>query len=200
MSVSTSMSSITVRRGFAYSALIAANSSFIIPISFSRLAKIDRYSSISCPMARNSSWILSRSRPVKRCSFKSKIALACASLKRYVPLTTSRPGSAINLTSASTSPAGHAFASSASFASVGFAAVRISSMTGSRFSTAIAKPTNTCALSRALLSLNTVRRRITSSRNSIKAPIISFKFIIIGRPPLIASIFMPKLVCSCVYL
>jgi len=71
----------------------------------------------------------------------------------------------------------------------------MSLITSSMLATAIAKPTRTCARSRDLVSRCLIRRVTTSWRKAVKAEIMSFKFKLSGRPPLIASMLAPNVVC-----
>ena len=67
-------------------------------------------------------------------------------------------------------------------------------------SSAIRSPSRMCARASALRSSNSVRRRTTSRRNSMKCSMMSSSGSTRGRPPTIASMMMPKVVCSCVCL
>ena len=77
-------------------------------------------------------------------------------------------GSAMSWISGSTSFAGQRRSISRSRAICGSFAERMSAITSSILATAIARPTNTCARSRALPSRNFVRRPTTSSRKAMK--------------------------------
>ena len=135
------------RRGSSYFSFIASNSSFTTRrISFSS-AKIASSFLISSCSSFNSSSILSRSKHCSLLSCIAKIAAACIS---------DSPNLAINLLSAS------------SYAS------RMVLITSSILSSAIFKPSRMCALSRAFLSSNSVRLRITTRRCLINSPKISF--------------------------
>ena len=75
---------------------------------------------------------------------------------------------------------------------------RMVATTSSTFSTATARPHNTCARSRALRSSNAVRRATTSSRKSRNADRMVRNSICSGRPPFSASMLQPKWVCIAV--
>ena len=91
--------------------------------------------------------------------------------------------------------AGQSRAIICSRASAGLGALRIRRIMSSMLATATARPTNTCARSRDLDSRCLVRRLTTSSRKAVKAVIMSRRVSCSGRPPLIASMLAPKLVC-----
>ena len=104
-------------------------------------------------------------------------------------------GSAISSTSGPMSLAGQSRAIICSRASAGLGALRIRRIISSMLATATARPTNTCARSRDLASRCLVRRLTTSSRKAVKAAMKSLRLSCSGRPPLIASMLAPKLVC-----
>ena len=91
--------------------------------------------------------------------------------------------------------AGQSRAIICSRATAGLGALRISRIMSSMLATATARPTNTWARSRDLASRCLMRRLTTSSRKAVKETIMSRKVSCSGRPPLIASMLAPKLVC-----
>ena len=155
-----------------------------------------RYSLISSPSFFSSSPISSRPSAVRRCRRNSRMARACSSDRRMVlPRVSLWRGSAISSTSGPMSLAGQSRAIICSRASAGLGAARIRRIISSMLATATARPTNTCARSRDLASRCLVRRLTTSSRKAVKMAMKSFRFSCSGRPPLMASMLAPKLVC-----
>ena len=101
-------------------------------------------------------------------------------------------GSAISSTSGPMSLAGQSRAIICSRASAGLGAARIRRIMSSMLATATARPTNTCARSRDLVSRCLVRRLTTSSRKAVNEEIMSLRLSCSGRPPLIASMLAPN--------
>ena len=80
------------------------------------------------------------------------------------------------------------------------AEARISAITASRWSSAIARPSRMWARASAFFSSNSMRRRTTSRRNSTKWSSRSTSGSTRGRPLTIASVMTPKVVWNCVCL
>ena len=95
-----------------------------------------------------------------------------------------------------TKPGAHGLAKRPALASAGVSACLISSMIGSIFSSATARPSKIWARSLALRSSNIVRLVTTSRRWRTKASKISCKFINLGWPSVRATILMPKELCN----
>ncbi len=90
--------------------------------------------------------------------------------------------------------------SSACLASAGEGARLMSSITSSTLDSATARPSRMWPRSRAFFSSNAVRRVTTSRRWPTKASIISLRLSSRGWLSTSATMFMPKLSCSCVCL
>ena len=151
-----------MRRWSPYSSRIAINSSRITSIKRSTFSRILMNSAIFSSTSPYSSRILSCSRPVNLCNFKSRIACACFSDKRYAlpckPSSGSRPiglhdTSPARAIMSATTPASQVFASNCSLASAGLAEFLINSIISSILLNAIAKPSKICARARALRKL-----------------------------------------------
>ena len=125
--------------------------------------------------------IFSRSRPVRRCRRRSRMAFAWVSESGIGRRPRPRPGSSIRRSAVRRRRPANRGPSTASRAVAGSAAARINWITGSRLATAMARPTNTWARSRALPSSKMVRRVMTSSRKATKAAMMS-RSGIISRP------------------
>ena len=149
--------SILVLLSSPYFSLISNNSFLITANIFSSLLKINLNSSIIFNNSANSFSIFSLSKPVKRLSFISNIALACASL---------RPNWAINPLLASSSP---------------FDAF-ISLIIASIWSKAIFKPSNIWTLFSAASKSNWVLRIIISLWKSMYLEMISLRPRVLGTP------------------
>ena len=89
---------------------------------------------------------------------------------------------------------------SAALATGGVGEVLMVSMNSSMLASATARPSSTWPRSRALRSSNTVRRVTTSRRCSRKIAIRSFRLHSLGWLSISATMFMPKVSCSCVCL
>ena len=172
---SPSASMISVRRLSPCFSRVARSSSMTIFINSASLARIARSRSIVVSNSASSSRIFCRSNPVSRWSCMSRIAWAWISVSEN---SMTRPIRA----------------------SAGFFAARISLMTASRWSSAILRPSRTCARASALRRSCSVRRRTTSRRNSIKCSTSSSSLRICGRPATIANIMMLNDACNWVCL
>ena len=127
------------------------------------------------------------------------MALACSAESLYVPsAVTLWRGSSMSVIIASMSRAGQSRAIRASRASLASWDARMSLITSSMLLTAVAKPTSTCARSRALFRRCLVRREITSSRNATNDCSRSLRFMTCGRPPSSATTLAPKVDCNAV--
>ena len=132
---------------------------------------MDLSRSICLRTSASSSRIFCRSRPVSRCSRMSRMALDWI---------WDRPNCVIKPSRAST----------------GDLEARMSSMTASRWSRAIRRPSRMWARASAFRSSYSVRRRTTSRRNSMKFSHRSTSGRTNGRPSTRASVMIPNVVCS----
>ena len=175
ISKSPSASTISVRRASPYFSWVSLSSLTTISINNVSLARIARRRSMVFINPANSSTIFCRSNPVNRWSCISRIAWAWSFVRENC---TSRPLRA----------------------SVGFVESLINLITASKWSSAIFSPSRIWARASAFRRSCSVRRRTTSRLNSIKCSTTSSSVSTCGRPATIASVMMPKDVCSCVCL
>ena len=157
----------SVLRSSLYWALTWSNSSLIICILNSKLARMSFKCSINFMMSSYSALSLSCSRPVNWRNLISTMARAWISVKekRSIKLF---------------------------FASSGVLDARIIRITSSIWSLAMIKPSRIWARSSACFNSNWVRRVMTSWRCSTNNRIKSFKFNKRGLPPTSAMLFTPK--------
>ena len=128
---------ISLRRSFPYFSATSRSSSLRMPMRTSSEPKISRSSSMSARTSDNSSSSFSISRPVRRASLMSRIALACRSV-RLNELWSSCDAVLVSLDP------------------------RMTLITSSMLSTATLRPSRICSRSSALLRSYSVRRTMTS--------------------------------------
>ena len=189
-----------VRREVVSSARAFSNSSRITSMRRICEPRISSSSRMVPATSVISAVIFSRSRPVRRCSRKSRMPRAWASVRRTVfSGVMTLPGSSMRASRAETSAAGQSRDMSSVRAAAGSGLARMTRMTSSILATAMARPTRRWARSRALASSKRERRRMTSSRKAMNAISASLRPKSRGRPPSSASMFTPKLTCMLVW-
>ena len=200
---------ISERRASPYWFRTASSSSRITAVSLVESARIASRSAISSRIEPYSSSNFSISRPVSRCSRKSKIAWACWGLKWYWPSTKPNPSGRSSgrippvparSSMSVTDPGAQDVAINRSFATCALADDLINSITGSIFAKATAWPSKMWPRSRAFRSSNKVLRVTTSRRWRIKQASMSLRFKVFGWPSTKATMLIPKLDCNCVWL
>ena len=167
-------------------------------------------STIRSITSRYSPVILSCSRPVRslQAQLENRLRLRVGELVAASRSARTRPAAPRAAPSprgrarsiSSTTGERHVRAIIAAFASGGVAAALISAMISSTLDSATARPSRMCPRSRALRSSNTVRRVTTSRRCSRKNSSNCLRLSRRGWPSTSATMFMPKLSCSCVSL